>query len=401
MEFSVRKLLKGDRIIWIVLFFLTLISMLIVYSATGRLAYRNVGGNTAYYVVRQAVFILMGFGIMIFLVNIVPIKFYSSFANLLMITVLLFMMWAVFQDIISAEKVTPRSLDLGFLSFQPGEMAKIVIVIFSAKILSERQGSHEELKNAFFKIIIACSIICGIIMMGNASTAMMIFGCVWLLMYIGRVPLKYLGLTVLFGFLLIGAVYFTADYCPAGFGRVHTIKERIDNFIYGDDDSKQGTTQLEYAKLAIYEGGFTGNGPGSSEVSNYMEDNYNDFIFSIIVEEYGLAGGFFILFLYLVLFYRGIVIVKRSNRTFPAFMATGLILMLVFQAMIHMAVNVGLGPVTGQPLPWVSMGGTSILFTSVSFGILLSVSYQNQQNDKKEKGKEIIIEEKSTKKVDR
>jgi len=387
MNFSIGKLLKGDRIIWIVLFFLTLISMLIVYSATGRLAYRTVGGNTAHYVVRQAVFILLGFGIMIFLVNVVPIKIYSSIANLLLVIVLIFMVMAVFQNIVSTEKVTPRSLDVGPFSFQPGEMAKIVLVIFSAKILSERQGSREELKNAYKIIIVASAIVCGIIIMGNASTAIMIFGCIWVLMYIGRVPFKYLGLTVLFGILLVGAVYLTADYCPAGFGRVHTVKERIDNFVHGDNDSKLGTTQLEYAKLAIYEGGFTGNGPGSSEVSNYMEDNYNDFIFSIIVEEYGLVGGFFLLFLYLVLFYRGVVIVRRSNRTFPAFMATGLILMLVFQAMIHMAVNVGLGPVTGQPLPWVSMGGTSILFTSVSLGILLSVSYQNQQNA--EKGKEI------------
>jgi len=389
MEFSVRKLLKGDRIIWIVLFFLTLISMLVVYSATGRLAYRNVGGNTAYYVVRQAVFILSGFGIMIFLVNVVPIRLYSSIANLLLIIVLGFLVLAVIQNIISVEKVTSRSLDFWLLSFQPGEMAKIVLVIFSAKILSERQGNRRKLINAFFKIIIASIIICGIIIMGNASTAIMLFGCIWLLMYIGRVPFKYLGLTVLFGVLFIGTVYLTADYCPAGFGRVHTVKMRIDNFVYGDNDSKQGTTQLEYAKLAIYEGGFTGKGPGSSEVSNYMEDNYNDFIFSIIVEEYGWIGGFFLLFLYLVLFYRGVVIVRRSNRTFPAFMATGLILMLVFQALIHMAVNVGLGPVVGQPLPWVSMGGTSILFTSISIGILLSVSYQNQQNDENEKETEI------------
>jgi len=394
MNFSIRKLLKGDRIIWIVLFFLTLISMLVVYSATGRLAYRNVGGNTAHYVIRQAIFILMGFGIMIILVNVVPVKLYASIANLLLIIVIIFMVLAVFQNIFSVEKVTSRSLDIGPFSFQPGEMAKIVIVIFSAKILSERQESREELKNAFFKIIIASFIICGIIMIGNASTAIMIFGCIWVLMYIGRVPLKFLGLTVLFGVLLIGSVYLTADYFPAGFGRVHTVKERIDNFVHGDDDSKHGTTQLEYAKLAIYEGGFTGNGPGSSEVSNYMEDNYNDFIFSIIVEEYGLIGGFFLLFLYLVLFYRGVVIVRRSNRTFPAFMATGLILILVFQAMIHMAVNVGLGPVTGQPLPWVSMGGTSILFTSVSLGILLSVSYQNQQNDEKEKGKVVETKKK-------
>jgi len=400
MNFSIRKLLKGDRIIWIVLFFLTLISMLVVYSATGRLAYRNVGGNTAHYVIRQAAFILIGFGIMIFLVNVVPVKIYSSFANLLLIIVIVFMVLAVFQNLVSVEKVTSRSLDIGPLSFQPGEMAKIVLVIFSAKVLSERQGSLEELRNAFWKIITASTIICGIIVMGNASTSMMIFGTILVLMYIARVPLKFIGLTILSCFLLVVLVYFTADYCPAGFGRVHTVKERIDNFVYGDNDSSRGTTQLEYAKLAIYEGGFTGNGPGSSKVSNYMEDNYNDFIFSIIVEEYGLAGGFFLLFLYLVLFYRGVVIVRRSNRTFPAFMATGLILMLVFQAMIHMAVNVGLGPVTGQPLPWVSMGGTSILFTSVSLGILLSVSYQNQQNSEKgESVKEIENGEEINEKV--
>jgi cell division protein FtsW len=141
-----------------------------------------------------------------------------------------------------------------------------------------------------------------------------------------------------------------------------------------------GTTQADYAKLAIYEGGMLGKGPGRSEVSNYMEAAYNDFIFAIIIEEYGMVGGIFVALLFLILLYRGVAIVRRSDRTYPAFLTTGLVLLLVFQATINMAVSVGAAPVTGQPLPWISMGGTSMLFTAISFGMILSVSYHNQRS---------------------
>jgi len=380
MKYLPEKIFKGDRIIWVVLIFLSLASMLIVYSATGRLAYREAGGHTAYYLVRQLIFILLGFGVMAFLVNFIPVKFYSWIAPLMLMLTILSLLAAVVQYKLDAAKPTPRSLDFGFFSFQPAELAKISLVMFVAKVLSKRQKTKEDLKKAFYWAMGATIIVCGIIFYGNISTSALIFGSIMVLMLIGRVPLKYLAMPVLAGVLLMLTIYFTADYLPQWAGRVHTFKERIDDFIYDDEQQEVGTTQADYAKLAIYEGGLTGKGPGKSEVSNYMEAAYNDFIYAIIIEEYGWLGGFFVAFLFLVLLFRGVVIVRRSNRTYPAFLAAGMVLMLVFQAIINMSVSVGVIPVTGQPLPWISVGGTSMLFTAVSFGVILSVSYHNQKN---------------------
>ena len=380
MNFSLLKLFKGDRILWVVLIFLSLISMLIVYSATGRLAYREAGGQTAHYLIRQFAFILMGFGIMIFLVNVIPVKFYSWIAPLLLMVTVFALLAAIAQYKLTPSKATPRSLDLGFISFQPAELAKISLIMFVAKILAKRQKTKEGLRKAFYWIMGVSVAVCGIIFYGDISTSALIFLSVMVLMLIGRIPMKYLALTVLGGLLMLSTIYFTADYLPSWAGRVHTFKERIDDFAFGDDDAKEGTTQADYAKLAIYEGGVMGKGPGGSEVSNYMEAAYNDFIYSIIIEEYGWAGGITVTFLYLVFLYRGVVIVRRSTRTFPAFLTAGLVLLSVFQAFINMSVSVGVAPVTGQPLPWISMGGTSMIFTAISFGAILSVSYHNNKN---------------------
>jgi cell division protein FtsW len=380
MKYLLEKIFKGDRIIWVVMIFLSLASMLIVYSATGRLAYKEAGGQTTYYLIRQLTFILLGFGVMAFLVNVIPVKFYSWIAPIMLMLTIFSLLAAVIQFKLDPSKPTPRSLDLGFLSFQPAELAKISLVMFVAKVLAKRQKTEDDLKKAFYWIMGATGVVCGIIFYGNISTSALIFGSIMMLMLIGRIPLKYLAMPVLAGVLLLLVIYFTADYMPDWAGRVHTFKERIDDFIYGDEQQAVGTTQADYAKLAIYEGGLTGKGPGGSEVSNYMEAAYNDFIYAIIIEEYGWVGGFFVAFLFLVLLFRGVVIVRRSNRTYPAFLAAGMILMLVFQAAVNMSVSVGIIPVTGQPLPWISVGGTSMLFTAVSFGVILSVSYHNQKN---------------------
>jgi len=199
-------------------------------------------------------------------------------------------------------------------------------------------------------------------------------------MLIARVPVKLFSLLAGTGILLAVLLFFTADLMPASFGRVHTFKERIVDFTKGDANAMIGTTQADYAKLAVFEGGMFGKGPGNSEVRNYMEAGYNDFIYAIFIEEYGFVGGLFLAMLYLILLFRGVIIVRRCDRTFPAFMVAGLMVMMVFQAFINMAVSVGAAPVTGQPLPWVSMGGSSMLFTAASFGIILSVSANNQKN---------------------
>lgn len=382
MASKLAKIFKGDRTLWVLLIFLSLISLVIVYSATGKLAYREAGGNTVYYLIRQVAFILGGIGIMLFLVNFMPVVVYFKVSPLLIVLTVVFLILAIIQYKLtgSADKETSRSLNLAFFSFQPAELAKISLVMYASRLLSKAQRTEEELKVAFYWITGVAAIVCFLIFLSNFSTAALLFFTIMVLMLIARISYKYIMALVAAGIVAVALIYFTADFFPESVGRVHTVKARIDDFLKGDDDAVQGTTQADYARLAIFEGGVFGKGIGKSEVSNYMEAGYNDFIYAIFIEEYGFIGGAFLAMLYLILLFRGVIIVRRCDRTFPAFMVTGLILLMTFQAFINMAVSVGAVPVTGQPLPWVSMGGSSMLFTAASFGIILSVSANNQKN---------------------
>jgi cell division protein FtsW len=376
------KIFKGDRTLWVVLILLSLVSLVIVYSATGKLAYSKAGGNTGYYLVRQIAFILTGFGIMLLLVNVVPVVVYFKISPVLVGITIFMLIIAIIQFKLTGNpgKETSRSLDMGLLSFQPSELAKISLIMFASRMLSKSQKTNEELKNAFWWVTGVSAVVCFLIFMSNISTAALIFLSIMVLMLIARVPIKLFSMLAGAGILMAVLLFFTADLMPASFGRVHTFKERIVDFTKGDANEMIGTTQADYAKLAVFEGGMFGKGPGNSEVSNYMEAGYNDFIYAIFIEEYGFLGGVILALLYLILLFRGVIIVRRCDRTFPAFMVAGLIVLMVFQAFINMAVSVGAAPVTGQPLPWVSMGGSSMLFTAASFGIILAVSSNNQKN---------------------
>ena len=382
MAAKLGKIFKGDRTLWVMLIFLSLVSLVIVYSATGKLAYREANGNTGYYLIRQIVFILTGFAIMLFLVNIIPVVVYFKISPLLIGITIIALILAIIQFKLSGnpDQETSRSLDIGFLSFQPSELAKIALIMFASRILSKSQKTDEELRKAFWLVVGVSGVVCFLIFMSNISTAALIFLSIMVLMLIARVPFKFFAFLSGVGIIMALLLFFTADLMPASFGRVHTFKERIIDFTKGDANALVGTTQADYAKLAVFEGGMFGKGPGNSEVSNYMEAGYNDFIYAIFIEEYGFVGGLFLAMLYLILLFRGVIIVRRCDRTFPAFMVAGLVVLMVFQAFINMAVSVGAAPVTGQPLPWVSMGGSSMLFTAASFGIILSVSANNQKN---------------------
>ena len=385
MVFAQSKIFRGDRVIWIVLLLLSLLSLLIVYSSTGALAYRQMGGNTLYFLIRQVFFIGAGLGLMLVMVNFLSVKIYSILANLLIYLSIGLLFATVAMKFAGMLEGSGRTLDLGFISFQPAELAKISLIMYTAKVLGKNQKTKGELKKAFLKIIIHAGIVCGFIFVSDFSSAALLFATILAMLFVGRIPYKYMFMLVGTGIAMIALVYVLADRFPQAPARVHTIKGRIDRFINGDPSAEHGITQADYAKLAIFEGGIIGKGPGHSDVSNYMAAAYNDFIFAIIVEEYGLLAGIFVLFLYLIFFFRSVVIVRRATRTFPAFLVTGLTLVLVFQAMINIGVSAGLLPVTGQPLPWVSLGGTSLLFTSIAFGCILSVSYQNQVNRKIQK----------------
>lgn len=382
MAAKLAKIFKGDRTLWVILIFLSLVSLVIVYSATGKLAYREADGNTLHYLIRQVVFILTGFGIMLLLVNILPVVVYFKISPVLIGITILALILAIIQYKLTGNpsKETSRSLDMTFFSFQPAELAKIALVMYASRMLSKAQRTEEELKHAFYWVTGVSGVVCFLIFLSNFSTAALIFMTILVLMLIARVSYKYILSLVGIGVLMVVLLYFTADFFPESTGRIHTVKARIDDFLSGDDDAVKGTTQADYARLAVFEGGMFGKGPGNSEVSNYMEAGYNDFIYAIFIEEYGFVGGAGLALLYLILLFRGVIIVRRCDRTFPAFMVTGLVLLMIFQAFINMAVSVGAVPVTGQPLPWVSMGGSSMLFTAASFGIILAVSANNQKN---------------------
>lgn len=380
MNIQQAKIFRGDRVIWIVLLLLSLLSLLIVYSSTGALAYRQASGNTLYFLVRQVFFLGAGIGLMLVMVNFFSVKIYAILSNLLIYLSIGLLLVAVAMKFSGMADGTGRTLNLGIISFQPAELAKISLIMFTAKVLGKNQQSKAELKKAFFIIMGHTAVVCGLIFITNFSTAALLFATIFTMLYVGRIPFRFLFLVVALGIGMVAATYVMAKYIPASPTRVHTVKGRIDRFIYGDPNSEKGITQADYAKLAIYEGGILGKGPGRSDVSNYMAAAYNDFIFAIIVEEYGLVAGIGVMMLYLIFFFRGVIIVRRATRTFPAFLVTGLTMVLVFQAMINIGVSTGILPVTGQPLPWVSLGGTSLIFTSIAFGCVLSVSYQNQVN---------------------
>lgn len=380
MNFALRKIMKGDRIIWAVVIMLSILSLLVVYSATGALAYRVAHGNTWVYLLRHGGFLAVGLALMMVMVNVVPVKMYTFLAKLALLLSILLLVLALALKFMHLIPGSGRTLPLGPLSFQPAELAKISLIAYTAKILGKRQNTRQDLYDAFKSIIIPTSLVCFLISLSDFSTSALLFTVIMSMMFVGRIPLKYMMLVVAIGIVGVAMMYFVAAVMDNPPARVATVKGRIDRFVHGDPASKEGITQADYAKLAIYSGGFIGKGPGHSDVANFMAAAYNDFIFAIIVEEYGLLGGGFVVFLYLIFLFRTGTVARRATRTFPAFLVIGLSLVLVFQAMINIGVSTGVLPVTGQPLPLVSYGGTAMLFTAFSFGAILSVSYQNQKN---------------------
>jgi len=385
-------ILKGDRGIWMVLIFLSLFSLLVVYSSTGSLAYRQMAGNTFFYLFKQLVLILLGFVIIVAVVNYVPVKFMSIFSPILLGISFLFIITALVLKIGSDS--SGRTFSLGFISFQPAELAKISLVLFVSRLLANNQDNENPpSRRTFFWIIGVTGLICAAISMANFSTAALLFLTIMILMFVGRVPFKYLLSTIGVGILAVVMIYFLAT--KVDIGRFNTVRGRIDRFIGGDPNSETGMTQADFSEMAIFRGGQLGTGPGGSEVRNHMAAAYNDFIFAILVEEYGWIS-FAVILAYIIFASRAGVIIRQSNRSFPAFMVAGLSSLFVFQAMINMGVSVGILPVTGQTLPWVSMGGTSTLFTALSLGCILRASYQNKlekTTNKKLESNEIDVPE--------
>lgn len=378
---SINQLLtktKGDRVIWITVILLTLISSLAVYSSTGSLAFKYQGGNTEYYLLKHLSIFLVGIGIM-YLAHLVNYKYYSRVAQLLLIISIPLLAFTLFfgVDINNAKRWL--TIPIINLSFQTSDLAKLALIMYMARVLSKKQETIKDFKTGFLPAVIPPLIICALIAPSNLSTASILFATCILLMFIGRVKLKYIFSMIGAGILALALIIIIALFTPFH-ARVLTWQSRIDNFMNDD----KGSYQVQQAKIAIANGGIIGSGPGNSKQRNFLPSPYADFIYAIIIEEYGLVGAFIIVALYLLFLQRCIKIFIKSPGAFGAFLAIGLSFALVFQALINMAVAVNLLPVTGVTLPLISMGGTSIWFTSISIGIILSISRYVEQEDQKQ-----------------
>ncbi len=367
--FAIRKYIGGDRIIWAVIIVLSLYSLLSVYSTSGILVFRNPGSSPTYYVFRHGILLMAGL-FMVYLTHLVPYRYFSRLSQLLMIIVIpLLIVTLIFgEDVNQATRRLQVPL-LGF-TFQTSDLAKLALIVYVARVLSHKQNDIKDLKKAFLPIMVPVGIICVLIMPEDLSTALILMATCVILMYIGRIKMSYLLLLCVAGIFVI-SLYAGISLLTQKENRAPTWWSRVESHF----DKETESYQVEQAKIAVASGGILGKFPGNSTQRNFLPHSYSDYIYAVIIEEYGLLlGGIPILLMYLILLYRAGVLVRKSTRTFPAFLAVGLTLGLVLQAMVHMAVAVDLLPVTGQPLPLVSMGGTSRIITCISLGIILSVS---------------------------
>jgi cell division protein FtsW len=354
--------LKGDPIIWGIVIILSIISILVVYSATGSLAYKYTGGNTEKYLFDHSMMVLMGL-IVMWVAHRIPYKYYGIIGKfLLAVSIPLLFFTYIFGSTVNDAN---RWLTIPGINkaFQPSDIAKLALIATLASLLAKRQNNIRDFKNAFLPMILVIGFITMLIGLANMSTALLLFSTCLLLMFIGRVPFKFIMAVV-----LVGAIFLSGSVILGQRGG--TFFSRIEKFASNDEIP----FQAEQSFIAISTGGITGKGPGKSEQRNTLPHPYSDFIYAIIIEEYGLIGGATVLFLYLALLYRGMRIVATSTKPFGGLLSAGLSFALVLQAMVNMAVAVGLGPITGLPLPLLSMGGTSLVFTGFSVGIILSVS---------------------------
>lgn len=379
LKATLKRYFKGDPILWGVIAILAAVSLLAVYSSTGSLAYKYQGGNTYYYMFKHFVFLLVGIGL-IWIIHLLDYRIFAKYA-----TVLIWVSIALlFLTLITGMSLNQASRWLTVpgigLSFQPSELAKLSLIMYIARTLARHQDEEYGAKGAFKPIMIYVGLVCALIFTEDFSTAFLIGFIAFLLMFIGRVPIRYLLGTVGAVALLVSFMVLASPYLPF-LHRAETWKTRIENFMGGDevDEDSDGNYQSRQAQMAVATGGVFGKGPGNSKQRNFLPHPYSDFIFAIIVEEWGVFGALLIIMCYVVFLFRAGVIVRGSSRTFSAFLVIGLSYLLVFQAFFNMGVAVGIFPVTGQPLPLVSMGGTSVLFTCVSLGAILSVSRYNME----------------------
>ncbi|MBY0476683.1 MAG: FtsW/RodA/SpoVE family cell cycle protein [Chitinophagaceae bacterium] len=390
-SFGLKEKTQGDKVIWAIVIVLSLVSLLVVYSATNSLAYKLYKGNTFIYLFKQIAFITLGI-LIVYFAHRVNYTIYSRVAKLMFYISIVLLIYTLFFGAKINDGSRWIKLPIINLTVQTSDIAKLALFMYLSRLLSKKQDVIKDFWKGFVPMMIPVLIICVLIMPANLSTALLTGATSLLLLFIGRVSVKHILLVVGVAmipvlFLIITAkVYYDKEEgktkeLPAmlSAGRVPTWIKRVQDFMYAKND--ESPYQVQQAKIAVAKGGVFGLGPGNSEQRNFLPHPYSDFIYAIIIEEYGMIGATFIVFIYLVFLFRSIQLFRKCPYAFGAFLALALSFTLVIQAMTNMAVNVGLFPVTGVTLPLVSMGGSSFLFTCLSIGIILSVARNVEEEE--------------------
>lgn len=370
---------------------LSLVSLLVVYSATNSLAYKMYKGNNAIYLFKQIIFITLGI-LVVYFAHRVNYVIYSRVAKILFFISIALLIYTLLFGVRLNEGSRWIKLPIINLTIQTSDIAKLALFMYLSRLLSKKQEVIKDFKKGFLPLMMPIVIICGLIAPANLSTALLTGATSMLLLFIGRVSFKHIALVaaavLIPVFILIGiaSAYYDKQEgkmkeLPSllASGRIPTWIKRVQDFRYAKADD--APYQVQQAKIAVAKGGWMGLGPGNSEQRNFLPHPYSDYIYAIIIEEYGLMGGAFIIFIYMVFLFRSIIIFRKCPFAFGAFLALALSFTLVIQAMTNMAVNVGLFPVTGVTLPLVSMGGSSFLFTCLAIGIILSVARNVEDNE--------------------
>lgn len=376
---SLAKNAKGDRWIWIIVILLSTWSLLAVYSATGTIAYKK-GVGSEQFLIKHLVMIAGGLALMYFS-HLLDYRYYAGISKILMVITIPLLLYTLIFGANVNDASRWVTIPVINQTFQTSDLAKLALITFLARTLTKKQETIKDVKKAFIPIMGSVCVVFILIALANLSTALMLFGVSILLLIIGRISVRQILTVCLAGLILLAGVVLLGP-------RRKTYISRIEAFVHPENVNPDKSFQSNQSKIALATGGIFGKGPGNSIQRNFLPHPYSDFIYALIIEEYGLIGGIVLAMLYLAFLYRCILIVTQSPKAFGALLAAGLSFSLTIQAFANMAVAVGLGPVTGVPLPLVSMGGTSILFTSVAFGIILSVS----RDIEKKKDKTVVGE---------
>ncbi|MDC1106494.1 FtsW/RodA/SpoVE family cell cycle protein [Prolixibacteraceae bacterium] len=369
------QLFQGDKGIWSIVILLSILSIPILLSSGGRLAYNIYQGAYLQPGIKHGVYILLGFAIMVATIYL-PITIFGKLSIVINILVSSVLMLGLFLS--SGSEQTGRSLDLGGISFQVTEFAKLALIYTTAYFIGTGQRSEPARNQAFYKIIISTVGIAGIIFLADFSTSFILCCTIFVMMLVGRMPYKKIGALVLFGVMAFTILILISDFLPMKVGRISTVKSRIMSYVDGTEITKDHhMRQVDYAKVAIARGGIKGTAD-KSLVSNFLSASHNDFVYAMSIEFGGITLGFLIWFSYVVFFIRCFKIMIRCEKVFPAMLVCGIATLYVLQAFTNMAVSLNIIPVTGQPLPFISLGGSSVIATSLGVGIIQNIAYRSK-----------------------